>query len=63
MTTKILGIFPSLPANITSSNIEEIALIENVWERILFSNFCSKKAFFEKILSVKVCLIIEKELN
>ena len=44
-------------------NIEGIIFIGNVWEGILFSNFCRKKALFEKMLSVKICFIIQKELN
>ena len=44
------GIFTLLTANFTSSNNEWIAFTGNVWQRILFSNFCSKKHFLKKII-------------
>ena len=57
-----LGIFTKA-ASFTSSNTEGMAFIGNVWEGILFSNFHIKKAFFEKMLFMKICFIMQKELN
>ena len=56
----ILGIFTSLTTNFTSSNTEGIAFDGNVWEGILFSNFCSKKACFEEMLLMKICFIMQR---
>ena len=45
-------------ANLTSWNIGGIARIINVWEGILFFNFCNGKSFINKMLFVEIFFMI-----
>ena len=54
------GRLTSLTANFTSLTPGGIVPIKNVWEWILFFNFCNKKELIAKILFVKIRFIYAK---